>query len=283
MFDRINTSFALAKSSWAVLKDHKQLILFPVLSGIGCLFVMASFMAPLITLFINGHIPMDEGQPPWWTYAVAFIYYFCNYFVIVFCNAALIHCALMRFDGKDPTLMDGISAAIRCLPQILAWALVSATVGVILKMIENTHEKAGAIMSAILGTAWTVITYFVVPVLVVERIGPIAAIGRSLKVLKKTWGETVIGNMGLGLFNTILMLPGWMMMVAGMIIGGATGIWFLGLAIVGLALLYLLTAAAVGAALNTIYLSALYEFASYGNAPRGFRKRELRGAFKAKE
>jgi hypothetical protein len=283
MFDRITNSFALARSSWGVLKDSKQLIVFPILSGICCLFVMCSFLAPMITLFINGHVPMDEGQPPWWTYVVAFVYYFCNYFVIVFCNAALIHCALMRFDGEEPTLMDGVSAAIRCLPQIIAWALVSATVGVLLKVIENTHEKAGAIMRAILGTAWTVITYFVVPVLVVERVGPVDAIRRSLKILRKTWGEAVVGKWGLGMFSLLLALPGWLIMVGGLVLASATGLWLIGLIAVGFGVLYLLVAAAISSALSTIYLGALYDFAAFGNVPRGFRKRELRGAFGSKD
>lgn len=282
MFDRINNSFALASSSWGVLKDHKQLIVFPILSGTACLFVMISFLAPLIALFVNGHIPIREtGQPPWWSYVVAFVYYFCNYFVIIFCNAALIHCALMRFDGEEPTIFDGINAAIRCLPQIIAWALVSATVGVLLKVIENTHEKAGAIMKAILGTAWTVITYFVVPILVVERVGPIDAIRKSLKVLRKTWGEAIIGNYGLGLFTFVLTLPGWMIVIAGGILSSSLG--FIGLAIMAMGGLYLLIAFAVSSALNTIYLSAMYEFAAHGKSPRGFRKSVMRGAFRTKD
>src|SRR5439155_1726273 len=91
-----------------------------------------------------------------WTYPVAFAFYFCNYFVIVFCNSALISCALMRFNGQEPTLADGFGAAWSRLPQIAAWALVSATVGILLKAIENAHERAGQTVSFILGTAWTI-------------------------------------------------------------------------------------------------------------------------------
>src|SRR5260370_20607117 len=124
-----------------------------------------------------------DFQTPWWAYVVAFAFYFCNYFVIVFCNAALVSCAMLSFHGHKPTLADGFRAASSRLPQILAWALVSATVGVLLKVIENAHEKVGQFVSALLGTAWTVMTYFVVPVLVVEKVGPFEAIGRSMPVL----------------------------------------------------------------------------------------------------
>src|SRR6516225_5246840 len=99
MFERLSNSFALARSSWQVLTTDKKLVVFPLVSGLGVLLVLISFAVPMAVLALNGHIDLDKnnGQPPVWTYAVAFAFYFCNYFVIVFCNAALISCALMRF------------------------------------------------------------------------------------------------------------------------------------------------------------------------------------------
>lgn len=216
-FDRISNSFALARSSWRVLRTDKQLVLFPVISSIACLLVLASFGLPLLGLALSGNLQFEDGNghPALWTYPVAFAFYFCNYFVIVFCNSALISCALMRFAGETPTLADGFHAAWSRLPQIAAWALVSATVGLILRAIENAHEKAGQIVSALLGTAWTIITYFVVPVLVVEKLGPIDAIRRSLQLLKQTWGEALVGKVGLGLFKFLLMLPGIAILLLG--------------------------------------------------------------------
>src|SRR5262249_58757603 len=134
-------------------------------------------------------------------YAVGFAYYFCTSFVIVFFNAALIGCALLKFAGQPATLGDGLRAAGSRLPQIAAWALVSATVGVILKAIENANQKAGEIISAVLGTAWSILTFFVVPVLVVEKVGPFQAVARSVSILRKAWGEALFGGIGLGLFT----------------------------------------------------------------------------------
>lgn len=284
MFERITTSFALARSSWDVLKQDKQLIVFPIFSGACSLLVLLTFFFPTAALVLNGYVPLNEnGQPPIWTYAIAFVYYFCNYFVIVFCNAALVHCALMRFDGEEPTITDGFAAALRCLPQIVAWALVSATVGVLLKMIENVHEKAGALVSAILGTAWTVVTFFVVPVLVVDRVGPATAIKRSVKILRKTWGEALIGNAGLGLFNLLLSLPGILLLVGGLMFAVTAGPALLGLAVAALGGLYLLVAAAIGSALGTIYLTALYDYAAFDHVPSGFSRRVMRRAFRTKD
>jgi hypothetical protein len=284
MFDRLSASFALARSSWQVLRTDKKLIVFPLLSGLCCLLVLASFVLPFLAhpAWIDA-VENDfnnNSQPPAWTYAVAFAFYFCNYFVIVFFNAALVSCALIRFSGQTPTLGDGLAAASRRLPQIVAWALVSATVGLLLKIVENAHEKVGQIVSAILGTAWTVMTYFVVPVLVVERVGPFTAIGRSLSILKKTWGEALVGHFGLGLFIFLLMLPGIVLLFVGFVV--CFQMLAVGIALIGLGVLYLLLAAAAGSALQGIFIGALYEYAARGEVPSGFDRGSIESAFAKK-
>jgi hypothetical protein len=282
-FDRISNSFALARSSWGVLRKDKQLVLFPVLSSLACLLVLASFGVPILLLALGNKIAFEDanGHPALWTYPVAFAFYFCNYFVIVFCNAALISCALMRFGGQEPTLADGFGAAWSRLPQIAAWSLVSATVGILLKAIENLHEKAGQIISGLLGTAWTIITYFVVPVLVVEKVGPFEAIRRSLALLKQTWGEALVGNFGLGLFKLLLTLPGIVVVVLGVALCFSK-LLPLGVMLIVLGVLYFLAVAAVGAALDAIFLGALYQFASTRTVPVGFDAGAIEGAFRRK-
>jgi hypothetical protein len=279
-FDRIANGFSLAHCSWRVLMQDKKLIVFPILSGIACLLVLASFVTPfffhqewLQPIFNNE----DGVRMPWWGYIVLFAFYFCNYFVVVFFNSALISCALVRFNGGEPTLGDGIRVAMARLPQILAWALVSATVGVLLKVIENTHKTVGEIVSAILGTAWSILTYFVVPVLVVEKVGPIEAVKRSMEILRKTWGEALVGNMGMDLFVFLLFLPVIIVAVVGVVMLGVmipVGIALLVLAAIGGGLV-----AAIGPALHGIFLAAIYQYAAQGEVPDGFDKRALRSAF----
>jgi hypothetical protein len=243
--------------------------------------VLASFVTPfffhqewLQPIFNNE----DGVKVPWWAYLVLFAYYFCNYFVVVFFNSALISCALVRFNGGEPTLGDGLRVAMARLPQILAWALVSATVGVLLKVIENASDRVGEIISAILGVAWSVMTYFVVPVLVVERVGPIDAIKRSMEILRRTWGESLIGNVGLDLFVFLLFIP--------VIIVGVIGFALLGtMPPVGIALLVLAAiggglVAAIGPALHGIFLAAIYQYAAEGRVPDGFDKSAMRSAFR---
>jgi hypothetical protein len=286
MFDRISRSFQLARASWNVLYTDKKLVLFPVISGVLALLVFLSFAGSLLGLHFGGVVNLDpqqnNGTPPW-MYAVLFVYYFCSYFVILFCNSALISCALMRFNGDEPTLGDGFRAAAARLPQIAAWSLVSATVGVLLRLIENSYEKAGEIISAILGTAWTVLTFFVVPVLVVEKTGPFTAISRSVALLRKAWGEALVGGFGLGLFKFLLLIVPILVMVGGVALLVAVQPAGIGLAVLALGILLLLLAVAMGAALDTIFLAALYQYAAFEKVPNGFSRDDLAGAFQSKK
>ncbi len=288
MFERIALGWELAKASANVLYQDKKLILFPIISGLLTLVVLVSFWAPLIGLQVAGKIDLldeqNNAQPPIWFWAFLFAFYFCSYFVIIFCNAALISSALMRFNGESATLGDGFAAAASRLPQIFAWALVSATVGLILRAIENAHEKAGRIISALLGTAWTVLTFFVVPVLVVEKTGPFEAISRSMAILRKTWGEGLVGKFGLGLFKFVLILPAILLLVGGGALLAQGGqLVPLGAVLLGVGILWLLLTSAIGAALDTIFLAALYQYAAFDQVPAGFNRDTLANAFTHKK
>jgi hypothetical protein len=284
--ERISAGWELAGSSWQVLRQNKQLVVFPILSGVGCLLVLLSFALPFIAhpqwLSFLDLKAARGGQAPAWMYGLLFAYYFCNYFVIVFFNSALVSCALVSFHGGTPTVGDGLRAAISRLPQILAWALVSATVGLLLKALENAHEKAGSIISAILGTAWTIMTYFVVPVLVVEKVGPFAAIGRSVSILRKAWGETLVGGVGIRFFLFLLMLPGLLLVLLGVgaLSMGATPVGVLLLVVGGI---YLLAELPVGAALDGIFLAAVYQYAAFGQVSSGFDEKDMAQVFQPKK
>jgi hypothetical protein len=285
MLDRISNGMSLARSSWSVLVKDKQLILFPIISGFLFVVVVASFFVPLGLLVdwnqFEQHLQQHNNKPPVWVYPVTFAFYFCCYFVMIFCNSALVSCALLRFNGREPTLGDGFRAACARLPQIIAWALVSATVGLILKVIENVHEKVGEIVSSILGTAWSIMTYFVVPVLVVEKTGPLAGVSRSVSLLSKTWGEALVGKLGLGLFLFLLAIPVFLLIAAGiaLLVAGNVALG-VGLLIAGV--IALLLHSAISTALNTILLAALYQYASEGQVAPGFERDTFEGAFAAK-
>jgi Family of unknown function (DUF6159) len=285
-FDRISAGWTAAKACLEVLRNDKKLVIFPLLSGISCLIVLASFAIPLAVIkpaFL--HALMDDDvnfkQAPIWFWVVLFAFYFVNYFVIYFFNAALVHCALFHFRGLPVTATDGLQAAVRRLPELLAWSLVSATVGLILRLIENANDKFGGLVSTIIGGAWSVVTYFVVPVLVVEGVGPFQAIGRSAKVLYRTWGEAIGGHAGVGW----ALLPFWLLgILAGVLAFFALSKSVaLGVALFAAAVIYMLILSLVDATLKGILLGALYLYATSGEVPNEFDRGVMKDSFTPKQ
>lgn len=287
--DRFSRSWALLKESWAVLKENKTLAVFPILSGISCILVLATFVGTFLAMpglreLLNQNRQIDpKTQAVLWV--LGFLYYFVNYFVIVFFNTALVSCAIMHFHGHKATFGDGISAAMARLPQILGWALLSATIGIILKAIEERFEFIGSFVADILGMVWTAVTYLVVPILAVEKLGPIAATKRSAQLLKECWGEGLITNLGLGLIGFLLYLPGFAFIVLGVVLGAAAAgkpnlpIMF---GMIGIGVFYLLTVAIVMSTLQQITVAGLYLYASEQKAPDAFSQELMEGAFTRK-
>src|SRR5262245_6924841 len=230
-FDRLSRGWELAGQSWEVLKRDKSLVIFPILSGIACLLVVASFLLPLFLVpgFGAGlQAVFDEDaaghQKPAAQIvyaALLFAFYFVNYFVIVFFNTALVSCAIVRFKGGEPTLSDGLRMAGARLPQIAGWAALSATVGVILKMVEEKTDWIGQIVIGLIGAAWAVATYLAVPTLAVEGVGPIEALKRSAGLIRQTWGEGLAGNIGMGLIGFLISLPGIALIILGVFAAAA--------------------------------------------------------------
>ncbi|MBI3407483.1 MAG: hypothetical protein HY040_03895 [Planctomycetes bacterium] len=282
MFERIERGWRLAMTAFGVLRTDKKLLVFPLLSSIAMVIVCASFLLPLVASDTVRHLFDNNGQNATNAqkigfFLLAFAFYFCNYFVIVFFNSALVACALMRFSGEEPTLGDGFRASMNRLPQIIAWALVSATVGIILRVIESTSERVGQFIAALLGTAWSIMTYFVVPVLVVEKVGPIEAVKRSCSVLRKTWGEKLVSGIGVGLIMFVLFVVAMVPAFLGAVIGGPALIAGI---IITVALVLLL--ALVSSAVNTIIIAALYQYAAQDRVPQQFDADTLKGAFSSK-
>ena len=275
-FDRLSNGWALGMQAFGVLRQDKHLLVFPLVSGLACLAVLASFALPLWNSDYVA-VVQDEGQMPQdpVAYVLLFLFYFANYFVIVFFNSALVACAIIRFNGGQPSLGDGFRAASARLPQIFGWALVAATVGMILRLIESRSEKAGRFVAGLLGMAWSAVTYFVVPVIVVEKLGPLGAVRRSLAVLRRTWGEALAANFGIGFIVFLLFLVALAPAVGGFLIGTPVSVI---VGVLATVLLWILISL-ISATVHTIVLAALYQYAVQGTAPDAFDDALVRQAF----
>jgi uncharacterized membrane protein YeaQ/YmgE (transglycosylase-associated protein family) len=267
--DKFSRSWDMIAQSFSVLRKDKKLVVFPILSGLSALAIAAAYFIPMSRVGILHPPARGEHLDPT-VYAWFFLWYCTNYFVIILFNCALAACAQIRFSGGEPTLADGMAKAAAKFPNILLWAIVSATVGTILRIIEDRAESFGKIVSELLGVAWAAVTYLIVPVLVFEEESVFSSIKRSGQLLRKTWGEEIAGSFGFGLPFLVLSIPGILIAFAGM---RFRPLWF------AAAVLYFLMLAAAMSAVKGIFAVALYRYATQGEAPAGFSQVMLNGAF----
>lgn len=254
--------------SYSILWRHKRLLIFPILAGIAGVIVTASFLVPLrqvgtIDYWLSDtHKAMREPG----TWGMLFLFYLANYFVIVFFNAALMACGIRYSEGGQPSIKEGLAVATRRIVQIFAWALLSAVVGVLLRSVEKS-DKVGRFISAILGASWTIMTFFVVPVIVIEGAGPFGAIKGSLKTLKSHWGEALEGHFSLAFINFLIAIP--VLLLAFVLFGvsfGADSPVLSGICLAAAVMLFMLTAAAASAA-DTIFKGLLFSYATDKGLP----------------
>jgi hypothetical protein len=278
MFTRLSNSWELLKSSVRVLLADKELVVFPIISSIGVLLVTLTFALPMFlsnffdTAFFGRRIEALG-------FVVMFLFYVVQYTVIFFANTALVGAALIRLRGGDPTVGDGFRIASSRIGPIIGYALIAATVGMILRTISKRSGGIGRLIVSLVGFAWNVATYLVVPILAVENVGPLEAIKRSADLLRRTWGEQIAGNLGLGgifaLFYLLVVVA--FIPVAILAINAQSAAL-----IIGAIILFILVFTLVGlvhSTLEGIYSAAVYQYATTGQVGAFFDERLVRGAF----
>lgn len=292
MFERFSRGWSIAKASWAVLKRHPKLLLFPVFSAIAFLALITaigvSVFAGAKSDYVRHVVDNLKGDQSAVVYVLLFAFYFACSFIIIFFNAAMIFCAMQCFAGKEPSLRAGLATAAGRLPQILAWAFVASTVGMLLNALQGFLKEKLGFIGALLGglgeVAWSVVTYFVVPVVVVDGVGPIEAVKRSSAILRRTWGEAVGGEGGLGLISFLLFLP--VVLVGALVVAAGRGLGADAATAVVLASLiipYVLALTVIFTALGTIFRTGIYIYATTGKAPGNMDPALLQAAFRAKK
>ncbi|GFE82954.1 hypothetical protein GCM10011487_49540 [Steroidobacter agaridevorans] len=280
MFARFSRSWQLVKASATVLQQDKELLLFPVFSAVATLLVAASFLVPL--LFTGTLDELRGWSNDATSLLVLFLFYLVQYFVIFFFNSALVGAAMIRLDGGDPTVADGLRIARSRIVQILGYAAIAATVGMILRLIEERAGFIGRWIAGLLGVAFTAATFLAVPVLVSRDVGPMDAVKDSAALLKKTWGENIIGNVGIGLVFFLFYLGALGLGVVFMLGVSQTGSGPLFIAVLSIVVLAVVGLALVQAALQGVYSAALYRYATEGNVGDAFAGPLLSDAFRQK-
>ena len=260
-FERLRIGWRLTKVSLGVLRKEKGLVLLPFLSF---LITVAGWAILFITVLFLAR--PSEMLGAWFFYVGLAVVYFVTFFVSIYFNAAVMGAAMIRLNGGDPTIADGLKVARENIRRIAGWALLTATIGLILRAVSERFGGVGRIVAGVVGAAWSIVTYLVVPVLIFEKLRPWAAVKRSGSLLRQTWGEAFGGYVTLGGIFVLLALPMLIVILLGALAGGVTGL----LVALGVAIVYWLILALVGSAAQSILVTALYRYATTGKLGLGF-------------
>jgi Family of unknown function (DUF6159) len=250
IIDRLSNGWKISINSFKILKENQQLIIFPILSGISLVLIIGSFC---VGIYASAGWDTDKlneaGTVLNWI--LVFLFYLINYFVVVFFNMALIHCTRLYFRGEEVTVMKGLQFSWSRVGAIFSWALFAATVGTILRAIQENSGWIGRLLAGILGIVWSIATFFVIPVIAYENAGPIEAFKRSSSIMKSKWGESLGATFSFGLIK----------LLAGIVI--AVPLFFLGSLVhpifgIVLAVTAIFCILAIMSAAETIFVSAVY-------------------------
>lgn len=251
IFEKLSNGWTLSMNSLKVLKANKQLIIFPILSGLSMVLIIGSFVVGMLAS-AGWDIENIGEQSKTFNYVAGFLFYVVNYFVVVFFNTALVDCTKDYFNGEIPSIQKGLRFSMSRLGAIFTWSLFAATIGFGLKLLQENLGWLGKIITGIIGIVWSIATFFVVPIIAYENLNPLQAVKRSTLLMKEKWGESLGSTFSFGLLRLlafiIICLP---LFFLGLLINPIAGIILM---VLGAFLVM-----AVSSAAQTIFVSAVYQ------------------------
>lgn len=280
-------SWELTKLSLEVIKKDKELLAFPILASIfSFIFIIAMIFPMVLSPLLSGDTPGIRGTVD---YIIVFLLYLGLAFIATFFNVCVVYTAKKRFEGGNATFSESISFAFSKLHLIFSWSIISAIVGLILRIIDDIAERMGGIgeiivkiINSIIGAAWSLITIFVVPGMVYHGYGPFAAIKNSASMFKKTWGENLIRAFGFGIMQLIFFILGVVVGVLLIFTGAMMNSGWMILASVVFMIIYFIAVIVIFSLANNVYSTALYVYAEKGKIPAGFTKEVMESSFAKK-
>ena len=271
---RISNTIALAKVSWKVLRKDRELLLLPVLSFLASILVLTLLWLPTLSAIDTSGLADEGGDPGAVLIVVGVISAMAMSIISVFFNGALVAGAHERLSGGDPTVRSAVGRAFSRLPGLLPWAILTGTVGLILQAARERAGWLGRFVVNMVGMAWQTATFLVVPAIVIDDHGAVSGLKASAALLKRTWGENIAARVGFGLLGFVAIIPAVLVVVATGALGGAALV--LGILV---AVPYLALVVVVLTALNAVFQTALYLYATTGSVPTEFDDSNLQASF----
>jgi hypothetical protein len=270
---RIKRGWALTKKSWALLREHRELVRFPLYGGIATIILGLVFLGP-------GAFALDQHS-----YGIGIPLIVIGIYVLsvvgIYFSVGLAACADLIFRGNEATVSDGVAVANSRFSQICGWAALSTAIALIVGTMESQGGALGDIAGRLVGAAWSLVTFLSVPVIAIEGTGPLETLKRSASLFKQRWGQQITGNLAIGgAVFLIGFLPAVILIVAGVLIWPSVG--FVGALLVVIGALIICVALLISKALSGIFGVALYRYALEGEVVGGFTQDDLESAVKQK-
>jgi hypothetical protein len=271
---RISNTIALARVSWKVLRKDRELLVLPILSFVTSIVVLVLLWLPTLSAIDTSGLAGESEDPGAVLIIVGVISAMAMSIISVFFNGALVAGAHERLSGGDPTVRSALGRALSRLSGLLPWAIITGTVGLILQAARERAGWLGRFVVNMVGMAWQTATFLVVPAIVIDDLGAVDGLKSSASLLKRTWGENIAARVGFGLLGLVAMIPAVVVLMATGALGGAA-------LVVGIILTvaYVALVVVVLTALNAVFQTALYLYATTGSVPTGFDDSNLQASF----
>ncbi len=302
MFVRIERSWRIFNNSLKVLAENKKLVLFPILSSI--------FIIIIAMLILGGGTAFFMLNPEAWQQLVnsaksthettegqadqinnilyvviLFAGYFLSFFMATFFNVAFYSEIIQGLRGNPVFIKRGFAFALSKLASIAMWALLAATVGTILKMLEERLGWLGQLIIKLIGLVWAVATIFAVPVIICneDSFNPITNLKKSAGIITKTWGESLIGFLGLSVLSFLLDLPVILLTIVLAAVCFNAGIPALAIAVICLGVVTMIVIGMLVKLTEHIYIASLYMYATEGYLNEAYDEDVMLQPFKYKK
>ena len=259
-------SWKLTKTSFRLIAEDRALLVFPLVAGLATIAVIALLIAAEYWFVAPVILGGGSLTTPYEALAIVLFVaaYIATSFLSVYCTAALIGAATLKLNGQQPTAADGWKIARARIGRLTVWALITATVGLVIQAIQRrVGGIAGAVIGAAGGISWALVTYFMIPILLYEDQRPWPALKRSGHLFVSTFGRSLVTNLVMGLLIGLGVAAAVILGVLGLFVlfGGNVA---LGLALLGIGIAVGVIVALIGAAAEGILRAALYRYATTG-------------------
>lgn len=278
---RIKGGYMIAIESFRILNKNKSIMLFPLFSLIAELIAVGFFIICIYFFALRFSDQIDKNYLEIIEYGLIFIFYIASFFIASYFQAGLVSIVSAQINGKKMSFSEGMNIAAAHTGKIFMWSFIAATVGVILELIANKFKFIGKLVTSIIGFTWNIITFFIVPVLILEEKTVGESVKRSGSVFKNKWGETLIANLSTGLLFAFLTVLGLAVFFVIAFLGQPRTEILILLAV--LLALYLVTLIVLSLTIEGIYRTVLYEYAAHDKLPESFNRELISNAIKTEK